>query len=146
MANSVMKDRQGPDWPLGFVSVTTSGTPVSFMINVDPTNANDPATVTPGTVGTNEYTFRCQQIVIQGFKPSGGKMVNNTGNVYVIRRPSTGGTGNLTDTGAMVMIVAPGQTGVLASSALVNDVFSPYRYRLDADISGEGALITILIF
>jgi hypothetical protein len=31
MANSVLLDRHGPDWPLGFIKVVTPGTPVGLM-------------------------------------------------------------------------------------------------------------------
>src|SRR6266403_3915364 len=132
MANSVLKDKQG-DWPLGYVNVPTSGTPVSIMTNVDPSLVNDPSKPTPGTSGADEYTVRCQQMIFQGFHPSGGKMVANSGNVYLIRQPSSGGTGNLTDTGVIALIIPAGQTAVLASAPLNRNVFNPYRYRLDAD-------------
>lgn len=147
MANSVLKDRHGPDWPLGFVAVAASGTPVPIMTNVDPTFVNDPTSPSPGTSGAAEFTVRFQQLIIQGVKPGATGMVNNTGNVYLLRRnvSGLGGSANKNDPGVMLVVVQPGQTIVIASSASANDVFGPYRYSLDADTSGEGALITLLI-
>lgn len=146
MANTVLQDRQGPDWPLGFVKVAAAGTPVDIMANVDSSNNNAPQTPT----GTNvaEYTQRFQQILFQGVKPGASHgMQNNSGNVYILRTNAAGaGSGNRDDTGVMVAVLAPGQTLFLASSPQVNDVFGPYRYSIDADNNNDGALVTGLIF
>lgn len=145
MANSVHLDRFGGDWPLGYINVAASGTPARLMANVDAAGVNDPSTPTPGTSGADEYTVNAQQIIFQGFHPSAGKMVANTGNVYLIRKPVGAGTGNLTDTGVIVAVIAPGATFVLGSSAMVKNVFNPYRYLVDVDISGEGVQATLII-
>lgn len=147
MANTVLQDRQGPDWPLGFISVATPGTPVGIMSLVDQNNKNDPSTATSAG-GTAEYTQRCQQIMFQGFKPGASHgMQNNSGLVYIIRRNAGGaGSGNRDDPGVMVFVLSPGQTIFLASAPAVVDVFSPYRYSVDADNAGDGALVTLLIF
>lgn len=143
MANSVHKDRQGPDWPLGFIAVAASGTPVNLMTNVDSGKVNAPESATSTT--SDEYTVRAQQMIFQGMHPSAGKMINNTGMAYVLRAPAAGGTGNLTDTGTIVALVPPGATVIIASAALDRNVYNPYRYFIDADVSTEGVQATLLI-
>lgn len=143
MPNSVHIDKQGPDWPLGSIIVTAPGTPVNIMSLVDPGLANAPGAATGTT--TDEYSPRCNQIVIQGVKGN-SPVVNNTGNIYVVRKGVGTGTGNRADNGAIVLVIAPGSTGVLGPSALVKDVFSPYRYSIDADNANDAAQVTLLIF
>lgn len=146
MANSVLKDRHGPDWPLGAIVVATPGTPVGIMSLVDPTGVNDPAAPTPGTAGADEYTPRCNQIVFQGFKTNTNGMQVNTGNVYIVRYAARGaGAGNRNDTGTMVGIIPSGGSFILAAAPLNRDVFSPYRYYIDADNAGDSALVTLII-
>lgn len=147
MANTVLLDRQGPDWPLGYVNVTTAGTPVRITTNIDANNTNAPETASNAT--TNEYTPTFQQMMFQGFKPAAANngAIVNTGNVYILRNAANGsGSGNKTDFGVYVAILQPGQTLFLASGATVNDVWSPYRYALDSDSNNEGAFITGLRF
>ena len=104
MANGVAKCPYGPLWPLGNL-VTTAGTPVNLMSLVDPSSLAAPQTATPGTAGAPEYTVRCNQIVIQGMKTnSGNGLTNNTGNIYVILKASTG-SNNRTDMGCIVLTV-----------------------------------------
>jgi hypothetical protein len=43
-------------------------------------------------------------------------------------------------------MLVPGENFYLASAPQVTDVFGPYRYRIDADNSGDGAAVTLLIF
>jgi hypothetical protein len=145
VANSVHRDRQGPDWPLGFIAVAASGTPVNLMVNVDSAKVNAPETPTPGTAGADEYTARAQQMIFQGMHPSAGKMINNTGMSYILRAPAGGGTGNLTDTGTIVALVPPGVTIVISSAPLNRNVYNPYRYFVDTDVSGEGVQATLLM-
>lgn len=142
MSNSILLDRYGPDWPLGFISVATPGTPVGFMSVVDPSNLAAPGTAT--AAGVPEYTFRAQQIVLIGFKPSGGTWIANTGNAYVVRKGS--GSSNRADSGALVTVVQPGQVIFLAAAPLVMNVWNPYRYSVDADNAGDGLAITLLSF
>ncbi|MGH7182116.1 MAG: hypothetical protein ACREJN_09080 [Nitrospiraceae bacterium] len=144
MADSINKDIQGPDWPLGVIVVTVPGTPVNIMSLVDPTNASDPST--PVTAATPvQYTPRCNQIIFQGFKKNAGVgLVANTGLIYIVRVP-VGGPGNRTDYGGMVCALSPGQTFVLDASAPDNNVFSPYRYLVDADNANDSALVTLVI-
>jgi hypothetical protein len=144
MANSINKDRQGPDWPLGFIAVVTPGTPVEVMSLVDPApEPNEPETATSAT--SDEYTVRAQQILFQAYKPGASHgMQNNTGNIYIVR-DAAGGSGNRDDTGGIVAVLTPGQTLTLASAPLNRNVFSPYRYRIDADNAGDGALVTLIV-
>jgi hypothetical protein len=144
---TILQDRNGPDWPLGFIAVPTPGTPVPIMSNVDAANANAPQTLTPpvpnsATRPSNEYTATCQQIMFQGYKagaaPPAGAM--NTGLVYIVRKG-----GSKTDLGTIVKILAPGETFFLASAALNLNVLSPYRYEIDADNAADGALVTLIV-
>ncbi len=144
MANSVMKDKQGPDWPLGLIVVPTPGSPVSLMSLVDASNLDAPGTQTPGTSGSGEYTVRAQQIIFQACK-SVGPVVDNTGAIYIVRVGQGAGTGNKADSGAIVAVIQPGFTFTLASAPLNRNVFSPYRYRIDADTASDGCLVTLII-
>jgi hypothetical protein len=146
MANSVQQDWNGPDWPLGFIDVATPGTPVGIMSLVDPSSVNSPSSPTPGTADANEYTQRAQQIIFQAMKPGTTHGTqNNTGNVYIVRVAQGSGTGNRDDYGSIVKTLVPGETFILASAALNRNVFSPYRYRIDADNAGDGAFVTLLM-
>lgn len=142
MANSVMLDRIGPDWPLGFIKVVTPGAPVGIMSLVDASGVNNPTAPTPGTTGANEYTVMFQQIQFQAFKPGASHGTqNNTGNIYVCRT-GVQGAGNRDDPGAIIATLTPGQTWVLSSSAVDRNVFGPYRYFIDADNANDGAFVT----
>jgi len=152
MANptSVQLDPHGPDWPLGFIKVVTPGTPVGVMSLVDPAAYNNPSTGTPTSFAAGpsaEYTVRAQQIIIQAYKPGASHgLQNNTGNIYITRQGIAGqGSGNRDDTGSIVFTLTPGQTLTLASAPLDRNVFSPYRYSIDADNAGDGAMVTLLI-
>jgi hypothetical protein len=144
MTNSVMQDKQGPIWPLGQIVVTSPGTPVNIMSLVDSTNRDAPETVNPSATGVPgaEYTNRAQQILFQAFK--GSPAVNNTGNIYIIKKGGTG-TLNRSDTGAIVVILAPGQTFSLGSAALNRSVFNLYEYFIDADNANDCAQVTAII-
>jgi len=146
---SVQKDKQGPDWPLGLITVVTPGTPVGIMSLVDPLSSNDPSTATPAATGptlSNEYTERAQQIIFQGVKVGAGAhgLANNTGNIYIVRK-GVQGAGNRDDYGSVVATIAPGVTFILSSAALNRDVFSPYRYSIDADNAGDSCLVTMIM-
>jgi len=139
MPASIHLDRQGPDWPLGFLNVQTPGIPVGFMSVVDPQGLGDPASP------YQEYTVRAEEIVVQAVKPgtSHGTQLN-TGNVYIVRK-GVQGSGNRDDTGSIVVTVYPGQTLFLTAAALNRNVWSPYRYSVDADNAGDGVFVTLVI-
>lgn len=143
MANSVLNQRGGPEWPLGVVVVANNGTPVSIMTNVDANNVNAPGSASNNL--TSEYTTTCRAIWFTGMhQDANNNMQPNTGNVYVLVPPSANGSGNKSDAGCMVMVVAPGVTAPLPLS-LASDVrFSPYRYKIDADVNGDGALVVLI--
>lgn len=151
MANSVIQDPFGVDWPLGFVTIATPGTPINMMANVDPGLVNAPGKPTgPGLPPAAEFSPRCHRIQLQGFHPSGTTgMIANTKNAYVMRAPGpnnqfAGGAGNYNDPGAIVAIVPAGQTVYIPALETDQASISPYRYTLDADVAGEGALVTLL--
>lgn len=147
MANSVQRDFAGPDWPLGFISVGTPGTPVNIMSLVDSTNVNAPQTPTPGTSGADEYTSRANQIVFQGYKPTTHGMIPNVGNVYIVRYAAKNGSGagNRDDTGCIIGIVPAGGSFTLGAAAQNRNTYNGYRYYLDADNAEDGALVTMFI-
>lgn len=146
MTLSVQKDRFGPDWPLGLITVAASGSPISIMSLVDASSANAPQTATPtatGGVGGNEYSVLCQQIIFEAIK-SVGPAVDNTGAIYIVRA-GVAGLGNKTDSGSIIKILQPGETFFLSSAPLHAEQFSPYRYSIDADTNGDGCLVTLII-
>ena len=146
MSLSVQQQRTGPDWPLGYINVANNGTPVNVMSLVDPNNYNAPNT--PSNVNTSEYTPRAKQILFMGMHPAANNngMVANTGYVYVMVPAQGNASGNKADTGAMALIIPPGG-GTYSLPVALSDIgteFSPYRYSLDADVNGEGALVTLV--
>ena len=143
MAYSVYQNPEGIDWPLGFVAVPTLGTPVNIMVNVDPANNNSPENANWQTSST--YTPRCHKVTFQSLKPqpANNGMTMCTGNVYILRAPS-GGAGNRTDPGAMVYVLQPGGSVTIPCDESDRAGASPYRYFLDADVAGEGSLVTLL--
>jgi len=143
MTASIQRDVNGPDWPLGFIGVTTPGTPVGFMSVVDPTSDNAPGTPTNST--NYPTTIRAEEIMIQAFKPAASGTQFNTGNIYIVRRGAGGGSGNRDDTGSIVATLTPGQTLFFTAAAVNVNVWSPYRYSVDADNPGDGAFITLIV-
>lgn len=142
MAFSVQKDRSGPDWPLGYVQVATSGVPVSLMKNIDPSGVNSPGNAT--TALSAEYTPVVRGIAIQAMMPNANNSGTQptTGNIYLMRT-AAGGNGNLTDFGSIVKTIPSGSDFFFPPDGAGQIRFSPYRYYLDADISGEGGLVTL---
>jgi len=146
MALSVQSTIGGPYWPLGYVNVANIGTPVCIMVNVDPANNNAPETPTsiknPG-LGT---TPTAHKIFFQGFHPGANNngLVFNSGNVYLLVS-GVQGPGNRSDSGSMLMVIPPGSGATWPASELELDTLSPYRLFLDADVAGEGALVTLAI-
>ena len=144
MANSTHQSRQGPIWPLGSIVVAAAGTVRNLMINVDPNLVNAPQNPVPGTTGANEFTVKCNQIIIQGVKSNPGSgLTNNTGNIYLILKGN--GTNNRTDTGCIVAQIAAGQTLILAPPAMNVEVFNPYLLWIDADNANDAAQVTLII-
>src|SRR5271156_5859820 len=144
MANSVQQDREGPLWPLGNIVVVTPGTYVPIMSLVDPTRVNAPEALTSTT--SAEFTARCNQISFTAVKAGAAppKLTNNTGNVYVVKRPLTGG-GGVADVGTVIQILTPGQTWVLASASVDGNQLSPYEIYIDADTGGDAVQVSLVI-
>lgn len=142
MTTTVNQDWAGPDWPLGAIIVVTPGTPVGVMSLVDPTGKNDPSNPTPGGVagGANEYTVRAHQIQFQAIKPSGSGYVYNTGFTYIVRKG-----GSRSDSGSVIKVLAAGETYFLDAAPINDNVWSPYRYYIDADYAGDAVQVTLLI-
>jgi hypothetical protein len=151
MALSVFQDPQGVEWPLGCITVATPGTPLNIMSLVDANNNNAPwAQTSPWSRGP-EYTPRCHKIFLQGFHAAANNngMVINAGNVYIMRalgpgNQNAGGPGNRSDSGAMVQVLTPGGGVTLPANELDLATISPYRYTIDADVAGDGALVVAI--
>lgn len=146
MALSVQQQRTGPDWPLGYINVANTGNAVNIMSLVDPGNLNHPNT--PSNSSSSEYTPRTKQVQFIGMHPGSNNngMVPNTGYVYVLCPAQGNGTGNRSDSGSIVTVIPPGGGTYPLPISLgdPNTQFSPYRYSIDADVNGEGALVTLI--
>jgi len=150
MANSVLNLRQGPIWPLGMIVNVTPGTPVNIMSLVDPSSVNDPNAKT-GTQ-SYEYTVRAYEILFQAAKvgASHGTQIN-TGNIYILKRGGTAGSGNRDDYGVLIATLSQGTTGVyppvfrLTAAAMNRNIFNPYDFLIDADNTGDGCQVTLNI-
>lgn len=144
MPNSIIRDFNGPDFPLGNIANVTPGTPLNIMSLVDPTLGNSPQSQAPTLTG--EYPIRAQQIIFQAVKAGVAHGTqNNTGNVYICRQGVGTGTGNRDDLGCQVKTLAPGETFVMAAAPLSQNVLNPYRYSIDADTAADGCQVTLLI-
>lgn len=147
MTQSVHKNKFGPDWPLGMIVVGTAGTPVAISSLVDPSGVNAPGAATPGTAGADDYSRNIAQLIIVGVKSNSGTGVtSNTGNVYLMRA-GVQGSGNHTDFGAMVAVIAPNATVYFppTSAAQSRNRIGLYDYYIDADNAADSALVTALI-
>jgi hypothetical protein len=113
------------------------------MSVVDPTSDNAPETATSPT--NYAYTVRAEEIMVQAFKPASAGTQLNIGNIYIVRRGNGGGSGNRSDTGSIVATLVPGQTLFFTAAAVNRNVWSPYRYSIDADFAGDGAFITLIV-
>lgn len=144
MALSVVLNRTGPLWPLGYINVANNGTPSANLASlVDPNGIMSPTFVSaPGNNVGAEYTPRFRSLVLYGFHPGSGNngMVPNNGYVYILQPGN--GSGNRADSGAMVGIIAPGgSVSIPLSLGTATMQISPYSYTLDSDINGDGALV-----
>lgn len=152
---SVVQDPFGCDWPLGFIAVGNIGTPVGIMSLVDANSINAPDHAPVGGWGAKptqaEYSPTCHKVTFQGVRPGNNNngMIVNSGSVYIMRSPGAGtnnnsGPGNRSDSGAMVYVLFPGSSVTLPGLEMEGSTISPYRYSLDADNNGDGALVTLL--
>lgn len=143
---SVVQARTGPTWPLGFISVANSGSPVGIMSLVDANNNWSPTASSGNGNVYPEYAIRCRSIWFQGYKPAANNngMVTNTGNVYIFQPGN--GSGNKTDTGCMVGVIPAngGYFNMPLSLGATGIQFNPYEYTIDADVNGEGAIVTLV--
>lgn len=151
MPNSTLQDPNGNFWPLGFVAVPAPGTPVRLTFNVDPGNNNAPGTRTGPGFGAGEYTPVAHRIWIQAYKPGGNNtaMQFTSGRVYVLQslgpnNQNSGGSGNASDTGVIITILEPGGFTNLPAMEMDGASLSPYRVSIDADVAGDGAIVTLI--
>jgi len=69
--------------------------------------------------------------------------------IYILRalgpgNQNSGGAGNRSDPGAMVYVLFPGGAVTIPGQEIDGPTISPYRYVIDSDVDGEGALVTLL--
>jgi len=132
---------------LGFVAVANNGTPVCLAHNIDANNTNSPSTAFPAPPtfpGTQtEYSPTFQSFHVQGYKPGNNNsgMVVNTGNIYLMMAPAGNGSGNRTDSGAMIAVIPAGADYFFPPDGSQGLRFSPYYMYLDSDVDGEGGLV-----
>lgn len=147
MALSVLQSRTGPIWPLGYINVANNGTlSPNLASNVDVNGTGNPNFAPSPAAPGPEYSPRFKSLWLYGFHPGANNngMIANTGNVYVMMGvpANNAGPGNRSDSGAMVGIVPPGGSLPLPQSLAATGMqLSPYAYKLDADVDGEGALV-----
>jgi hypothetical protein len=148
MALSVYKLRGGPVTPLGYINVPTAGTPVPLSANIDANNSNAPGTVFPPPSGIfpitqTEMTPAFRGFTIQAYKPAANNngMVATSGNVYLMAA-AAGGSGNRTDSGAMIAVIPSGTEYTFPPEATGLTMFSPYYLYLDTDNNNDGGLVT----
>lgn len=111
------------------------------MSLVDPNDYNKPNQSNAGTNTSGyEYTVRCNQIRFQAVKPGTHGLADNTGNIYIVREG-----GDRDDPGLIVAMVAKGDVLDLPSHPAQGNVMNPYRYYIDADNAGDGAIVTLFI-
>jgi hypothetical protein len=118
------------------------------MTNVVPSNSNSPETATSVSSPGLATSPTCHKIFIQPYKPAANNngMVSNTGNIYLMAVGVGSGPGNRSDSGAMVFVIPPGSgSTTYPAQEAEGDVVSPYKFFLDADVSGEGGLVTLQI-
>jgi hypothetical protein len=148
MALSVHSRPTGAVWPLGAIVVPTPGTPVCIMSLVDANNNNSPEVYNgPGGTPSMAYVPACHQLLLQGVHPGANNngMVMNTGPAYLMVKPATGGSGNRTDSGAMMFVLWPGSPGEVVAIALDRDSINPYQFFIDVDNANDGVLASLVI-
>lgn len=140
---TVHQDVYGPDWPLGFIEVVAAGTAVRLTSLVDPTAVDAPETPTEGVAAARRTSPRVRQLIVQAVKPGfkGSGLVDNAGYVYIVRYG-----GNKDDSGTIIKRLYPGDTCEIPPTGIAgHTAFSPYRYAVDADNSGDGVLVTAFL-
>jgi hypothetical protein len=143
MSLSVLQNRNGPLWPLGLITVAASGTPVGLMSLVDSSSYNAPETAT--STHTAEYaSAQACDIIITPTK-SIAPVTANTGAIYLLLVGT--GSNNKTDSGVIVLTIATSSGPVHLSTVIsrLQAKFDAYQMYLDADNSGDGALVTLVI-
>lgn len=111
----------GPFWPLGLITVTTAGTPVSLSQNV---GAYYTAT------GKSEYAASFNQIWV--FASS-----TNTGNIYLVApgQPAS-------NTGAIIWQLAPGGFIFIGADATSRNRYDLNSFMIDTATNGNTAQVT----
>lgn len=149
MADSVQKDQQGPDWPLGIIVNAVPGTPIPIMSLVDSASVNSPGTTIPlaGALPTGAFGFtpRAKKIIFFPCKKDVNGTKDNTGNIYIVRQ-GVQGAGNRNDYGSIVMVLRKTDPPfILNTQEDGSESLSPYRYSIDADNAADGCLVTLLV-
>ena len=133
MTETTFTNPQGGLWPLGFIQVVTSGTPVQITTNVGQQSQ--------GKQYTRQFTGQVRGLIIStpSLSAGGKNGTGNTKNVYLCMNNST-----KTGVKGVLLCIPPG-ANVAAPQSLLNSVqMNPDQFYLDADVSGEGAYITAI--
>lgn len=140
MANSVLTNRTGQFWPLGFIKVPTAGTPVCIMSVVDANNTNAPGNQT--NTLSDEYPWVVRGLAVNGWKPNANNngLQVNSGNVYILAQGN--GSQNRADYGVYIGVVVPGGSFFLPEGPTGMDLINPYGIFLDTDNNNDGAMVT----
>lgn len=118
----------GGIWPLGFVTVTTSGTPVQASVNVGPQ--------TEGKQYSRQISQKIRQMI---FTTPGANALPqaNTGNIYICFKGFT-----RSDPNGVMLVIPPGETQSLPNNCLFDMAKpTPDFFWIDADVSGDGCYI-----
>jgi len=116
----------GP-WPLGMITVATSGTPIPLNTNVGPQTAN----------AATHPTVTVRQLILTGDS-------DNSGAIYLLRKVQGQIVTKLT-TNFIVQVIYPGNTvSVPNGNVSINSAINPDDYVVDADNNGDKVFVTAI--
>lgn len=111
----------GPFWPLGLITVTAAGTPVSLSQNIGPYYT---------ATGKSEYAASFNQIWVFA-------STTNTGNIYLVSpgQPAS-------NTGAIIWQLAPGGSVIIGADSLARNMYDLNSFMIDTATNGNTAQVT----
>jgi hypothetical protein len=124
MAGGVAQLRPLALWPLGVVTVATTGTPVSVLSNIS-------------TGGGITKTFECRQLLIQ-------VPTSSPGSVFVNYQQPNGNGATGLDTFATMRVLLPGQSCSFPEGALSDTKIDLTKIYLDASVNATAVVVTAI--
>lgn len=115
-------------WPLGEITVTTSGTPVALNINVGAQTNGTPTTRPSGNV---------RSLILSAFTA-------NTGDMLLIRK-AAGQSNTKANTGFIAAVIAPGHSISLPGSAGLASDINIDDWLIDATASSNSVVASALV-